>query len=63
MSDAITVTAKNVGVRFLIRYHRSAAMLRETFATMFERLRQKRRGTDRREFWALEDVTLECKPG
>jgi lipopolysaccharide transport system ATP-binding protein len=59
------VVAENLGVSFLIRYHRSEVTLRETFVRMLDRFRHRGNGNGRwrQRFWALRDINLEVRPG
>ncbi len=62
---APAIAAENVGVKFLIRYHRREVTLRETLIRLFERSRS--RGDPgsrwREEFWALRGINLAVQPG
>ncbi len=63
--DRPVVLAENLGVSFLIRYHRSEVTLRETFVRMLDRFRHHENGHGRwqQRFWALRDISLEVRPG
>jgi len=62
---APAIAAENVGVKFLIRYHRREITLRETLIRLFERPGAGRGpgGRWREEFWALRGVNLTVRPG
>ncbi|MFH1747968.1 MAG: ABC transporter ATP-binding protein [Planctomycetota bacterium] len=69
MSDSQTsepsVLAENLGVKFLIRYHRAEVTIRETFVRMLDTLARNGQHDEkwRREFWALRDINLAAYPG
>ena len=60
-----SVLASDVGVRFLIRYHRQEVTLRETFVRVIDRWRKRQREAARwtAEFWALRGIDLAAYPG
>lgn len=61
-----TITADDVWVRFLIRYHRSEVTMRETFVRLldlFSRNGKEKSDRWRQEFWALRGINLTVYPG
>ena len=59
------IVAEDLGVKFLIRYHRSEVTIREAFVRLLDRFGSNG-GRDERwrsEFWALQDVNLAIYPG
>ena len=59
------VRARDVWVKFLIRYHRAEVTLRETFVRLIGLLsrRSAENGQDTNVFWALRGIDLEVRPG
>lgn len=57
--------AQNLGVKFLIRYHRGDITLRETLIRTLDRVRPgvKSNGHWSKAFWALKDVSVRAYPG
>lgn len=62
-SNVPTVLAEDLGVAFLIRYHRAEVTLRETFVRFIDQFRKN--GDERwsKRFWALRGVSLKAYPG
>ena len=60
-----SILAENLGVKFLIRYHRSEVTIRETFVRLLDPFIRNGQRSDRwrREFWALQDINLTAYPG
>ena len=60
-----SVLAENLGVAFLIRYHRAEVTLRETFVRMLDRFRHTgdQNGRWSKMFWALQDINFNAYPG
>jgi len=59
------IVAEDLGVAFLIRYHRAEVTLRETFVRLLDRLSRNGRGDGRwsQKFWALRGINLTVRPG
>lgn len=58
-----TVLAEDLGVAFLIRYHRAEVTLRETFVRFLDQFRKNGDQRWSKQFWALRGVNLEAYPG
>lgn len=58
-----TVLAEDLGVAFLIRYHRAEVTLRETFVRFLDQFRKLDDQRWSKRFWALRGVTLKAYPG
>ena len=65
LGDLPAIRAVDVGVKFLIRYHRSEVTLRETFVRLLRLLSHggPRDGRWTQEFWALRNIDFEAYPG
>lgn len=56
-----SVLAENLGVRYLVRYHRNEVTLRETFVRLLPGRKKPARWQG--EFWSLTDVNMRAYPG
>jgi len=63
--DLPTIRAVDVGVKFLIRYHRAEVTLRETFVRLIHLISFAGQRDPRwmQEFWALRNIDFEAYPG
>jgi ABC-type polysaccharide/polyol phosphate transport system ATPase subunit len=60
-----SVTAEDVSVAFLIRYHRAEVTIREAFVRLLDRFApgDSANGRWTQRFWALRDINLAVRPG